>query len=63
MFAVEQYVKINLEVEPIKKRVKKLNSELVNKEYELEQLKKNYLKNLENLNQLNQKFLLMEKSY
>ena len=46
-------MKINLEVEPIRKRIKKLNSELANKEFELDQLKKNYLKNLENLNELN----------
>lgn len=63
VFAVEAFAKINLEIEPIWKRVKKLNMELASKEQELDLLKKNYQKNLQNLELLNQKFVKMESSY
>lgn len=63
VFAIEVYVKINLDVEPIRKRVKKLNQELELKEQELENLKKNYLKNLQELQQLNIKYQVLEKNY
>ena len=61
--AVELYAKINLDVEPIRKRVKKLKAELAAKEKYLMKLKENLNKTLARLAELNAEFDTLNNEY
>ncbi len=61
--AVELYVKINLDVDPIRKRVMKLQNELISKEKEISELKQNLKTTLDRLKNLNDQFNSLNSEY